>query len=452
MKRTLLMVAAMFVMAAPVANAQIDTSLGFADIQDVNVEKVRAGLKKQDAAVADAKKAAKAATWVKRGQAYYNAANDPTAGVFAGLNETVLLNTVGSKVAEAGEDVVVNGAKLRKYTCDNFDAYCQGGQIVFVVATTVIDPNALQVAYDSYNKAYELSPKVEKKVNEGMTNIMNKHIFNAQGHYGIGKLTEAASEFFNAYKVSCHPSVNHPDTVDVYNAAVMATVGGDFKNGLTYVDEAIKLNYMEGGETYYYKSVCLYNLDRKDEAKEVLKEGITMYPTNNNIIETLLQYYNEDENSNPRDIIPMVRRAIAKDPSNANLHLGMGRIHAKLGELDNAIASMQTAVQLNPADFYANFYLGDTYLEQASLLEGDLNRLPFPTTADAKAAYDQALKLVNDKFAASVVPFETAYGLNPKEIATVERLKNVTFRLRETSPEMKAKYEKFNDLYNSMRQ
>ena len=242
MKRTLLMVAAMFMMAAPVANAQIDTSLGFADIQDVNVEKVRAGLKKQDAAVADAKKAAKATTWLKHGQAYYNAANDPTAGVFAGLNETVLLNTVGSKVAESGENVVLNGAQLRKYTCDNFDAYFQGGQIVFVVATTIIDPNALQTAYASYDKAYAMSPKVEKKVNEGMTNIMNKHIFNAQGHYGIGNLTEAASEFFNAYKVSCHPSVNHPDTVDVYNAAVMATVGGDFKNGLTYVDEAIKLN------------------------------------------------------------------------------------------------------------------------------------------------------------------------------------------------------------------
>ena len=273
MKRTILMVAAMFMMAAPMANAQIDTSLGFADIQDVNVEKARAGLKKQDAAVADAKKAAKANTWLKRANAYYAAANDPTAGVFAGLNETVLLNTVGSKVAEAGENVVVNGAQLRKYACENFDAYCQNGQIVFVVATTVIDPNALEIAYESYDKAYSLSPKVEKKVNAGMTNIMNKHIFNAQGYYGIGKLTEAASEFYKAYRASCHAAVNHPDTVDVYNAAVMATVGGDFKNGLTYVDEAIKLNYMEGGETYYYKSVCLYNLGQKEEAKEVLKEG-----------------------------------------------------------------------------------------------------------------------------------------------------------------------------------
>ena len=175
---------------------------------------------------------------------------------------------------------------------------------------------------------------------------MNLHIFNAQGLYGIGKLPEAASEFYKAYRASCHPVINHADTVDVYNAAVMATVGGDFENGLKYVEEAMKLNYMEGGETYYYKSVCLYNLDRKEEAKEVLKVGITEYPTNNNIIETLLQYYNEDENSNPRDIIPMVRRAIAKDPSNGALHLGMGRIHAKLGDLESAIASMQTAVSL----------------------------------------------------------------------------------------------------------
>jgi tetratricopeptide (TPR) repeat protein len=347
--------------------------------------------------------------------------------------------------------VTVGGSVYKVYHCDNFDAYCGNGQILFAVPTTIIHPEALDIALESYDKAYTLSPKVEKKVHEGISNIMNHHIFNAQGHYGVGKLTEAASEFFNAYKVSCHPSVNHPDTVDVYNAAVMATVGGDFKNGLTYVDEAIKLNYMEGGETYYYKSVCLYNLDRKEEAKEVLKEGITMYPTNNNIIETLLQYYNEDENSNPRDIIPMVRIAIAKDPSNAALHLGMGRIHAKLGDLDSAIASMQTAVSLNPADFYANFYLGDTFLEKATALEAELNKLPFPTTADAKAAYDQALKNVNNSFAAALQPLETAYGLNPKEIATVERLKNVCYRLRDESADMQAKYEKYNALYNSMR-
>jgi tetratricopeptide (TPR) repeat protein len=309
----------------------------------------------------------------------------------------------------------------------------------------------LDVAYESYDKAYSLSPKVEKKVHEGMQNIMNFHIFNAQGLYGVGKLTEAAKEFSKAYRASCHPVINHPDTIDIYNAAVMATVGGDFENGLSYVEEAMKLNYMEGGDTYYYKSVCLYNLGKKEEAKEALREGLTVYPTNNYIIETMLQYYNEDENSNPRDIIPMVRIAIAKDPSNAALHLGMGRIHAKLGDLDSAIASMQTAVSLNPADFYANFYLGDTFLEKATALEAELNKLPFPTTADAKAAYDQALKNVNNSFAAALQPLETAYGLNPKEIATVERLKNVCYRLRDESADMQAKYEKYNALYNSMR-
>ena len=271
MKRTILVVAALLMMAAPMAKAQVDTSLGFADIEEVNVEKSRAALKKQDAAIADAKKSLKAATWLKHANEYFAAANDPVAGVFAGLNEVVLLNTVGSKTP--AEDVVLNGVKYRVYHCDNFDAYCGNGQILFVVATTVIYPNALDVAYESYSKAYELSPKVEKKVHEGLTNVMNLHIFNAQGLYGVGKLSEAASEFYKAYRASCHPVINHADTVDVYNAAVMATVGGDFENGLKYVEEAMKLNYMEGGETYYYKSVCLYNLDRKDEAKEVLKEG-----------------------------------------------------------------------------------------------------------------------------------------------------------------------------------
>ena len=87
MKRTILMAAALLMAVAPMANAQVDTSLGFADIQEVNVEKSRAALAKQDAAVANPKKAAKAATWLKRGNEYFAAANDPTAGVFAALEK-----------------------------------------------------------------------------------------------------------------------------------------------------------------------------------------------------------------------------------------------------------------------------------------------------------------------------------------------------------------------------
>ena len=58
---------------------------------------------------------------------------------------------------------------------------------------------------------------------------------------------------------------------------------------------------------------------------------------------------------------------------------------------------------------------------------------------------------MNKAFADAIAPLEVAYSLNPKEIATVERLKNVTFRLRDESADMKAKYDKFNGLYNSMR-
>ena len=48
-------------------------------------------------------------------------------------------------------------------------------------------------------------------------------------------------------------------------------------------------------------------------------------------------------------------------------------------------------------------------------------------------------------------PFTTtAYSINPKDKSTVEAMKNIYFRFRNENPEMKKKYDEFNELLQAL--
>ena len=85
MKKVLFLVAAMFTLALPAANAQ-----------KVNTAKEVAKLEKADADVLDAKKGIKAATWIARGNAYTNAYILPTKELGQGIPIQVVQMNVGN--------------------------------------------------------------------------------------------------------------------------------------------------------------------------------------------------------------------------------------------------------------------------------------------------------------------------------------------------------------------
>ena len=84
MKKLVLMVVAAMVLAMPAVNAQ-----------KVNTDSEVAKLAKVDAAIADAKKGAKAATWVAHAKAYADAYALPTKELGRGVPEQMLMMNVG---------------------------------------------------------------------------------------------------------------------------------------------------------------------------------------------------------------------------------------------------------------------------------------------------------------------------------------------------------------------
>lgn len=94
MKRVLLAALAAVLLAVPAVQAQ-----------KLNKEAIQAKLSKSDADIADAKKSAKAATWLNRGKVYYEAASAPVKDVFVSMEEMMLKLAVGEPAAK--EEVTI---------------------------------------------------------------------------------------------------------------------------------------------------------------------------------------------------------------------------------------------------------------------------------------------------------------------------------------------------------
>ena len=103
MKRLILAVMAITLMAAPMANAQ-----------KVNKAAIVAKLDKADADAKDSKKGTKAATWIARGNAYYEAATAAWSDLFVGMEDAMLTLTLG-KAEATNANVQLNGKSLTEY-------------------------------------------------------------------------------------------------------------------------------------------------------------------------------------------------------------------------------------------------------------------------------------------------------------------------------------------------
>ena len=65
--------------------------------------------------------------------------------------------------------------------------------------------------------------------------------------------------------------------------------------------------------------------------------------------------------------IPLLQKAIAADPTNADAHNYLGFSHRKLGNVDVALTHYGKALELKPKHRGANEYLGELYLELGQL-------------------------------------------------------------------------------------
>ena len=420
--------------------------------QKVNKSALVSKIEKSDADIADAKKGAKAATWINRGKAFYEAAIEPTKNLFVNMDAAMLKLAVGEPAST--ESVTLVNVPYEAWVYPWFTAYIKDGKIATWSQTQWVIEDAPAKAIEAYNKAYEMDPKTADKVKEGLKQISD---FCSQvGNTGIdtGNYADAADAYALAFEAQSSPAHGNPEPALLYYAGYLRTVDGaanpaSFVIGADYLNKALELGYNdEEGNIYYYLFHCYYGQKDADKAnvlkaKDALVAGIKKFPKNERILDGLVQLYTNPEDSvgDPADLVALIDAAIESNPENVDLWFGRGRIFFALKQYDESIASFRKVVELKPDLFEGNYYLGVFYTIKAD----EMNKVMNEKQYSSQTAYDADLKEVNAVYMEAVPWFEKAYEMKKDDVNTLDFLKSICFRLRDEEG-MMDKYNKYNTL------
>ena len=420
--------------------------------QKVNKSALVSKIEKSDADIADAKKGAKAATWINRGKAFYEAAIEPTKSLFVNMDAAMLKLAVGEPAST--ESVTLVNVPYEAWVYPWFTAYIKDGKIATWSQTQWVIEDAPAKAIEAYNKAYEMDPKTAEKVKEGLKQISD---FCSQvGNTGIdtGNYADAADAYALAFEAQSSPAHGNPEPALLYYAGYLRTVDGaanpaSYVIGADYLNKALDLGYNdEEGNIYYYLFHCYYGQKDADKAnvlkaKDALVAGIKKFPKNERILDGLVQLYTNPEDSvgDPADLVALIDAAIESNPENVDLWFGRGRIFFALKQYDESIASFQKVVELKPELFEGNYYLGVFYTIKAD----EMNKVMNEKQYSSQTAYDTDLKEVNAVYMEAVPWFEKAYEMKKDDVNTLDFLKSICFRLRDEEG-MMDKYNKYNTL------
>ncbi len=443
MKKMIFTALAAMLFAMPVAEAQ-----------KVNKDALLAKIEKSDADIADAKKNTKGSTWIARGKAFYDAANEPTKNIFIGMDVMMLQMAIGQP--ESGSVETVAGREMEAWVYPYLTLYIADGRLATWKQTQWVLKDAPEKAIEAYTKAAEIDPKVAEKAAEGLQQVSDycKQVGNAG--LDAADYAGAAAAYETAFAAQESPAYGkEADPSLLYYAGYLQAVDGAtnkeaFVKGAENLAKAVEMGYNdEEGNIYYYLFHCYYG--QKDagrdyivKGKEALLKGMEKFPKNSRIIESLIQLYTAEEGmGDPADLVAMIDNLLKEQPENVDLWFGRGRVFYALKNYEESIASFHKVVELAPEVYEGNYFLGVFYVYKAEQELNNLNQKQYSSQTD----YEEDLKVVNAIYKEALPWFEKAHQINPKDPNSLELLKSIYFRLREEGPEMEDKYETYNHLY-----
>ncbi|MBP3332117.1 MAG: tetratricopeptide repeat protein [Tidjanibacter sp.] len=442
MKKIFLLIAASLISVAPMM-AQTKVN--------VNKDAILGKIAKSDADIANPKKAAKSTTWINRGKALMDAETAISGNLFENMDMMTLNLLFGKAPQEA--QVEKGGTAFTQLVYPDFVAYTDGATVQGWEITNIIYEGALDKAIEAYKKAYELSSSSAAKVQEALKEVWNAVLKEASNAYNLGEFKRAGDYFAKAYELSVLPySGMEADYTSAYSAGLSYIYCNEFQPSYDNLVIARDGGVEQDGDVYYimyhaYKGICNGDKAKLAEAEANLTAGLEKYPNNSKIIECMTDLYVELERD-PSQIVTIVKAAIDKDPNNASLWNGLGRVYDQLGDTDSAINAFHKVAELQPTDYVGFWSLGILYIRKGDAAIDALNKKTFT----GQAEYDADLNAANEIYYNALAPLEKAHELNPSELPILEYLKNLCFRLRDYKPEIMDKYNKYNEEFKAAKQ
>ena len=234
-------------------------------------------------------------------------------------------------------------------------------------------PDILVEAYNNYEKAMQMDPKMKNTLIRENTyaSLGNAFLNDAIAKFQAKDFTGALKSFENNVKLAASDVyVGVVDSLVIFNAGLAAY------NAQLY-PKAIELfrtcttSETEDTKPYIFISDCYLKMKDTVNAEAALLEGYNVYPDTLDIILQATQFYIDTDNSNKA--FEFVTKALEKEPDNYILYLVEGSLYMKLGQNDKAIVSLQKSLDLNPTQYESNYNIGLCYVNIANNQLGEAN-------------------------------------------------------------------------------
>jgi len=411
-------------------------SMQVAGAQVKSVADAAKALSSAKEAVNNPKKAAKAATWLKLGNAYLSAYESSIGNVWTGATKSELALMLGKQEPTSTSEVELAGEKMTKEVYADKNLYFnQEGKLALVEVTNPVEANALEGATDSYLKAYALDNGKGKDVAAALETVSQKYLNEAYNQYQLGFPQKSSQYFEQAANVVANAPLSKIDTNSIYNAGVTAAMAQDTTRALNFFKKSLGYGYYGTDGEIYYK---LAELDPTN-AKSYLEEGFTKFPNSQNVLIGLINYYIEKK-EDPQKLFVLLDKAKANDPDNASLYYVEGNIHKQLGEEKEAIASYRQATSKNPKYEFGSIGEGVLMYEKADALAEEMQKTMDNNKYNQMA--DEYLQILKD----GVVPFEKAFETTQDagvKLAAAEYLRSMCYRLQNEGGNYAELYNKY---------
>ncbi len=413
-----------------------------ASAQSKEAQAVLKKIERSDAAIADAKKAAKINTWIDRAEIFTEATAHYTSSLVAQTPIAQLQLILGEP--KAIEEATLQGEMYSKYIFPTLDLYVNNsGSVIYWEAREELYANAPQEAIASLEKAKEINAKSFATSSKSSA-VVNKLAaeLNSVGRnlYAIGKPEQAGDAFMGAYEVK--ELKGQVDTVAFYFSGICYFEAENYAKAQQTFENMLSMGSAQEGLTYYYLAGCYEKQDNINKAIEIYEEGFTKYPENASLMGGLINAYILAERS-PEELITLIKRAQDVDPTNVSLYLVEAQIWEQSGNRVESYKALDNALELDPTSMHAMYNYAVFKVMESDALVEEANKLDINDVE----TYEKMMVQVADLRKEAVVLLEECYALYPQDASVIDLLRQMYFICRDYGNEYKSKLEAFNNTH-----
>lgn len=296
------------------------------------------------------------------------------------------------------------------------------------------------VALESYKKAIALDTKgnLRKSINTSLS-LMSFTVINAAYEFNDKEdFVNSLDCFEQSLAIDSITAPGKVDSTVIFNAGLMSEKVKNFEKARYYYNKCIEIGY-SGAQVYGLLAILDKNEGDTVGYLATLERGMKAFPNDCNplLVELTNHYISNGQSEKALDYLA---KAIEKEPNNTSFYFAQGSLYDKLGRLDEAKASYEKALEINPDFFDAWLNLGVQVFNKAVEMSKAANDIP----ANKPKEYDAAIAAAFEQMNLSVPYFEKAHSIKPEDVYTMQVLKEVYYKLRGSHPE-------YNDKYNDIK-